>query len=555
MRPDPRPPAETAGAPRRRARRNPLRVVAWCAALSSIVASTGELRSLDLPPLARLLIAGADQARIATRAGDAVPGEARFSGRFACGITALPDGGMLFVDSGGDALFRKTGDAIALLAYAGLEAPGGGRFESFCESAVGGDGTIAFHAALADGREAIYRIAPGSSGPQAVLREGDPVMLASGPAAVVSLLGPAVDGSGAVVIAADLGDGTSVVLTESLEGATRIVIQTGDRLGSGVFLRAPVAPAVNGGGTVALAATIDSGLDLVAEQAPGGPPLVLFEARPSPPFPAPFLELAPPAIDDQGRVAFLLADRGTVKLERASPGLAVVLAAPGFTAPGGGAFDEITDLPPAIGASGSVLFGAVRSDGRSGIYVAPPPLGVIAESDVVLPDGERLGSVGNRQPAPTPAFAAGGAVWFAAEAAGRPGLFSTGTGGIGAEVRAGDPIPGPARHVGFFEDSIPYLGGGPALADDGSILFDARLVGGSRGLFARDRSGGLAAAALDGDPAPGSGSRGFDGERFAFHSTNGVVAAFLGAERPEPGATAGAAARPALYYGPLGGGA
>jgi hypothetical protein len=99
--------------------------------------------------------------------------------------------------------------------------------------------------------------------------------------------------------------------------------------------------------------------------------------------------------------------------------------------------------------------------------------------------------------------------------------------------------------VSFLDDRVPQGGGGPSLSPRGLMIFDARVTGGRRGLFVRDRSGVIRLVALDGDDAPGGGR--FVGDRFAFHSVNDSgTFAFLG-EADD----AGQAPALSLFYGTL----
>jgi hypothetical protein len=498
-----------------------------------------------------ILAAGGAEARLAVRSGDPAPVAGRLGPGFSCRITAAPDGSLLFTDAAGTALFRRDATGSRPILYAGEEAPAGGRYASFCETAAGGDGSIAFHALLADGREVIDRFAPGAAAPEAVLVTGETVALRDGPATIATLLGPAIDGLGRVLAAADTLEGLAAVLAVVPAATPDVLLQTGDPVGEAGFTRAPVAPAANRSGVVAVIASRDDGVDVVAAVAPGAAPVVLFRATALPGQPYPSAAIAPPAINDSGQVAFLWSSLGSVRVQRAAAAGSATVAVPGSAAPGGGTFTEITEAPPLITPTGAVLFGAVRSNGRSGLYLtgATAP---IAETTRTTLDAGTLTRVGIREGDPAAGLGADGAFHFAARATLASGVFSALSGTIRAEIRAGDPFEA-ARFASFLEGSIAILGGGPALAPGGWMIFDARVTGGARGLFRRDRDGGIETVAVDGDAAPEGGA--FEGDSFAFHSidASGEVA-FVGAAAPAGVSPGGSPAGRALYVRPAGGG-
>ncbi|MGH9798518.1 MAG: DUF7453 family protein, partial [Candidatus Polarisedimenticolia bacterium] len=144
------------------------------------------------------------------------------------------------------------------------------------------------------------------------------------------------------------------------------------------------------------------------------------------------------------------------------------------------------------------------------------------------------------QPRPVLSSGRGGPLlWFHAATAGAIGIFSAGGEMIDAVVRVGDPLP--ATFATFMDPRAQYLGGGPALAPGGAMLFDARVSGGERGLFIRDRFGAVLRLAIGGEPAPGGGT--WHGQVFSFHSINESGAyAFLGS-------TQDGASRIRLYLG------
>src|SRR5207245_11762448 len=261
---------------------------------------------------------------------------------------------------------------------------------------------------------------------------------------VAGMPGPAVACGGSVVASLDFIEGVAAAVAFPSGGAPVVLIQTGDVLGSGAFQRSPTAPAANTSGQVAFTATLDTGLSAVGLVAPGAPPQVLFQDVQTPASGQPPLtvDIAATAINDLGQAAFLWSRGGALRVQRAGPG-AAFLVGPNSQAPGGGTFSEITDLGPSIDAAGDVLFGALRSDGRLGLYVVGPQgLAAVAEEGVATGSGETLTAIGARDPDPRPAFGLPGSIWFAARMAGGGGIFSAASGEIQAAVNSGDPIPG-----------------------------------------------------------------------------------------------------------------
>jgi hypothetical protein len=492
---------------------------------------------------------------VAVRSGDPAPLTAPFGRRYGCRLVATtprliasPDPPFLFVDAAGSALFSRTeGEARPALAYVGQEAPGGGRFSRFCEAALADDGTLAFRALLADGREGIYRADLSGGAAEQVLVTGSPVALTRGPATPAAISGPAIDPEGSVVAAVDFLEGQGAIVKAARGEAVEVLMQTGDPLSIGRFARSPTAPAMNRSGTIAFTARLDDGSAVVAKLEPaGGAPIVLFQRLVTPGQPAASVDLAPPAIDDGGQVAFLWASAGQTRLQRVGGGISATIAQPGLQLLSGTTLTELTEIAPAFLSSGRVLFGAVRNDGSAGLYSAPPPIGRVAEVGTPLADGGALTRVAARPPEASPAIREGGEVLFAGESAGVSGIFQSTPIGAQILVRSGDPIPGTTRFVSFLEPAIPVLGGGPYLAPEGGLIFDARVTGGARGIFVRDPAGALKVAAFDGQEAPGGGH--FDGEQFAFHSLGEGRVAFV-AVAPDGPSGAG----PALYYGMPGG--
>jgi len=488
---------------------------------------------------------------VAIRAGDLAPVPARAPEQWGCRLSAAPSGGVVFVDRQKTALFLKEGEAVRAVAHVGDRVPGGTLAE-LCEAAVAQDGAIVFRALLADApggtrRMGIYRLPGGGGSFEALLASGQAVNLPGGPAIVGSLSGPAVDGAGRAVVSVDFVTAISALLRISPGATPEILVQSGDPLGGGVFQRSLTAPAAGRDGTVVFTAALMSGSELVAALAPGGSPVVLFQAVAAPGQPGPSVSIAPPAVNAAGQVAFLWEEGGEVRLQRvSSSGVSETIAEPGSSAPGSGTFVEITDLPPALAPDGGVVFGAYRSNDLGGIYLhrdAPVP---VAEEGGDAGGAETFAAFDLYQPQASPDVASDGAILFAAADTLGEALFARAGGLLRTVLRSGEPLPLAARFVSFIEPvlpSFPFLGGGPFLAAGGRMIFDARLTTGVRGLFLRDRDGRLSAAVVAGDAAPGGGH--LDGQHLSFHTVNDSGRfAFVGAA---PDTAAGISL--VLYYG------
>src|SRR2546427_1296935 len=116
------------------------------------------------------------------------------------------------------------------------------------------------------------------------------------------------------------------------------------------------------------------------------PYTTLFRSLPQDPF----LASVSPAINDAGEVAFLLGDRGPLKVREISNGFGFTAAQRGMPAPGGGTISTITDFPPVIDSAGRVLFGAQRSNGRQGLYLASSSITRLAEEGMPAGDAGSL---------------------------------------------------------------------------------------------------------------------------------------------------------------------
>ena len=487
-------------------------------------------------------------ASVIARVGDPAPGVARVRGPWGGGIALTPTGGRLFVDTLGNALYLAEGGEIRVLVHVGEPIPGLGVLRGVWEVASGGGAIAALVGAQDSIGGALVRVTPLGGVASLEFVGGQTLMLRGGPVTVINLIGPAVDGAGRIVFGVRSLEGPAAILRRAPGGSTEILVQTGDPLGASTFVAPLTAPAANAAGAVVFDAETAAASHVLALRAADGALTALFEAPvppclplatladpppPPPPAPPPFcpsapLGIAPPAINDAGDVAFLWSSDGSIRAQRVMGGVSQTVAAPGSPAPDQGTFAEITGLSPAIDPLGGVIFGAVRSNALSGVYVHRSQSEVVAEEGGDAGGGRQFGfiDVGSLQAAP--AVTANGTIVFAAVDTEGDAIFARAGSLVTAEARAGDPVAGVARFVSFFEFPFPYLGAGPAMAPNGDLILDGRITGGNRGLYARRPGGPLRAIALDGDPAPGGGH--FDGEFMSFHSINddGIVA-FLSA--------------------------
>ncbi len=490
--------------------------------------------------------AGGPGGRVAVRSGDPAPVAIGIGARFDS-IAIAPDA-LLFVDAAGSALFEERAGELRILAHAGDAGASGSTIASLRAVSAGADGTIAFLALLPDRREAIFRIGPGGGLPEQVVAAQDVLELRDGPATVGFMDPPVVDSGGAVIASIRFLEVPGAIVRFPVGAAPQIVIETGDPLGGGEFVAPFAAPAVNASGRIAFTASLLTGEGVVCTVAPGETPILLALFAPPAGSLSPVLTTNPPAINDTGLVAFLLVDRGTVRVYSTGGGFSFLVAGPGSLAPGGGRFTEITEFHPAIDAAGRVLFGGVRSNGRKGFYLSNGiPSTLVEQGMPAGPSGTFTGLESDPASGGAAARGTDGVLHVAASATSAAGIFSVGGGVTALEVGSDDPIPGP-RFVSFLDQRIPLGGGGPSLAPGGLMIFDARVTTGRRGLFARDRSGTIRLLTMDGDAAEDGGR--FVGDRFAYASINdGGAFAFLG-EAFDP-------SRPpamSLFYGSIDGG-
>ena len=500
--------------------------LAWIGTVAAIPRPAAP--AADLVPAAAL---PQPTAGVVARVGDPAPGVARVRGPWGGGIALTPTGGRLFVDTLGNALYRLEGGENRVLLHVGEQIPGIGVIGGVGEVASGGGAIAALVGGLGSPGGALVRVAPRGGVESVEFVRGQTLMLRGGPVTVINLIGPAVDGAGRIVFGVRSLEGPAAILRRAPGGPTEILVQTGDPLGASTFVAPLTAPAANAAGAVVFDAETAAASHVLALRAADGALSALFEAPiPSCPAfcPSAPLGIAPAAINDAGDVAFLWSSGGSIRVQRVMGGMSQTVAAPGSPAPDQGTFTEIAGLSPAIDPLGGVIFGAVRSNTLRGVYAHRSQSEVVAEEGGDAGGGREFEfiNVGGQQAAP--AVTANGTIVFAAVDTDGDAIFARAGSLVTAEARAGDAIAGVARFTSFFEFPFPYLGAGPFMAPNGDLIFDARITGGNRGLYARRPGGPLRAIALDGGPAPGGGH--FDGEFLSFHSINddGIVA-FLGA--------------------------
>jgi hypothetical protein len=479
--------------------------------------------------------------RLLVRSGDPAPAAARLRGPFHCGPAATARG-LAVVDGANMTVLLRDDFALLPVAHAGQDAAGGARFASFGCPVTGLDGGLTVPVLLADGRDAIYRLEPDGVPPRELFATGSTVALRSGPATAVFLWGHAADAAGGIVLPVTFVDGSTALLGVGAGGAVEVLAQAGDPLGPGrvAWIGGP-RPAVNRGGTVVFTAGLESGDVVLATLRPGEAPISLFLVPPGAPY-----TLAPqgPAIDDAGTVAFTWFDRGAARLQHIAAGFSQTIVSSGSPVEGGGSVLVLAPVEPILNPAGEVVIGALLADGRGGLLAAAP-----GRLRAIVLEGEEAAGAGPLVSIPLalpPAVVPGGGVLCAARTETTAGFLVAGDGEPAFVVAEHDRIDAPARFATFLEPRTQFYGAGPVPAPGGPLIFDARVTGGARGLFARGRDGSLAPIALGGDPAPGGGA--YRDDVFSFHSINGDgTYAFLASSEREGAPTI------ALFYGRAGG--
>jgi hypothetical protein len=480
---------------------------------------------------------------VAVRAGQPAPGPGRFAAGFHCDLAAGPDGGLLFADAAESTLLLRDADGLRPLAWAG-QPVGASALARVCHAAAGAGGAFVAQGTIEGQRQGLFRI--GSDGIEPLLLSGQGVETAGGTRTVGFLLGHAVDGTGALIASVGFSEGGAALLRVAIGEDPVILLRDGDPVGPARIAALPIArPAPGAPGSVLAVAALDSGHQAIVLVRPGNAPVPLFMVAAAPPFAGGIA--AGPAANGAGDAAFVWSDRGTLYLQGIAGGMSRIIAGPGTPIATGGALAGVRGVDPLLAASGEIYFAADRAGGGAGWFRAGSE-GVrpVAEPGMGAGDAGALQEVVSpAQPRPALAAGTGGPrLFFHATATGATGLFSAGAGTIGAEVAVGDPLP--ATFASFMDPRVQYLGGGPALAPGGGMLFDARVSGGERGLFVRERSGVLSRLAIGGEPGPGGGA--WQGQIFSFHSINESGGfAFLGS-------TLDGASRIRLYVGDREGG-
>ncbi len=479
--------------------------------------------------------APAPEAHLLLRSGDPAPVPARVAAAFGGELAELPGGGLLFRPEGDDSLMLLEAGSVRTVLNIGDRIDGCGTVSHIYQFSAGGDGSVA---ALVEcyGRQAVVRVELAGGPAVTALVTGMTMTIAGSPVVIHRVRGTALDGLGRLVAAVDSGPGLEAIVRQTAGGAPEVLIETGDLLGAGLFAATIREPSVNRTGTVAFTAMTNLGTEVIATLVPGGTPSVLFSVPVVGPPGSTTNPLgwAPPALNDSGVVGFLVGDSAdALRVRRVAGGGVDTVGEAGDPAPGGDTFSAINWVYPAVDATGGVIFGATRSDGRTGLYRSDGLATRIAEIGDPTAGGELVG-VGDSSI--TPLVSSDGAVRFTATDTMGAGLFASKGGVVTVDLRAGTPLDEPARFLQFDTSAsyfLPHLSAGPFLADDGGIVFDALVTGRGRGLFARAADGTIAPVALDGDPAPGGGH--FDGAYFTFASmAPGGHVAFLGAAPDGP---------------------
>lgn len=502
-------------------------------------------------------------ATVLVRTGDPAPAQARVPSQIGGPIVVTGAGGMVFRDFGGAAVYLRDAGSTTVLAFTGEQFPGG-TIGAIVPVGASPDGSVLLLAWLTAGGQALLRVPPGGGAPSVLLSAEQALSLADpggvyfGASFWVDRV--AIDGVGRVILNLFLYPSGSAMIRIPPSGPAEILLRNGDPLGGETIQSLLATPGVSPSGKIAFSAQLASGAQVVATLTPGSPPVVLRTLPPHPPTVGGPLYGTTPAINDAGVVAYYwVGDAGGQNLERFSGGDSRTIVASGSPAPGGGVFTAICCSAPSIDASGGIVFGGYKLDAPSvGIYRFTDATQAIVAAGDVADDGTVIGGI---DLSTAPALASDGTLLFSSyDGSGVAGLFAF-RGTIHREVRAGDPVAGPARFV-FFQGGagpfigpgfggsgpiggignprppapilnalLPNLGGGPYLSPAGRMVFDAGVTGGGRGLFLREPGGGIAALALDGDPAPGGGH--FDGRYFSYHSMNDAGAVAFIAAAPD----------------------
>ncbi len=492
--------------------------------------------------------------RVLLRSGDPAPVAGIFTA-FGDSIAALPGGGIGFTDGIRSTLFVRRAGVTTAIACAGQVSPSGSRFEEFFQVSAGDGGALAFVATLADGRTGVFRVPAGGIDPagesaiESILVSGDEMALRDGPALVAGFDGIGVDGTGGVVAQTYFDSVAGALIAVGPSGSRSIIVEPGDPIGNAlVAWLLPAPPGVNGAGSVAFLAVNDRGRQVVGTIAPGSSAAARFVASGGQASNDTSLLHSRPAINDRGDIAFLWMMGSNIQTTRVqritAEGISMTVGRGGLPVPGGGSLRTVVQADPAIAGDGTVSFVAFRTDNAPGIYSAGPfgGLSTIVEGGDPGEDNTYWGIRYFSQPGL--ALGPDGTLLFQDDGFSGPAILSAAGGVVKAELQRGNPV-GTTRFATFTSTAAQFMGGGPAVAPGGLVFLEARVTGGIRGLYARNRSGGIVPVAI-GD-VPHAGNSGFDDLFFSFHSINASgTYAFVGRANSPPSFQVG------LYYGRLG---
>ena len=466
------------------------------------------------------------RSQLLLRIGDAAPIQARVPESFGGTLGYLPDGRVTFVAGSDELLGVVEGGKARTLLHIGQTVEGCGALRGILYHAAGLDGTIAAFVYCNEGL-AILRV-DASSGAASVAVMSEQYVPGADPSSILSnVSGTAVDGAGGIIARRDNGLDFHEIVRQSPGREPEVLIKTGDPLGGGTLARLRREPSVEPSGTVAFAALTSLGDEVIAVLPPGGSPRVLLSVPSQDPsnWYAPPFSLAPPAINAAGVVGVLSGDSTHASVLRIDAGGNVSGVHAGDPAPGGGTFEDLNWVYPAVDADGGVIFGAQLAGGASGLY----RFDGATVAEVASSGSGGFVSVGDWSLTPLPCpdgalrFVAGDELGYA--------VFALRNGTPTVEVRAGDEMEEPARFIKFATGG-DHLSSGPSMASDGAIVFDAWTTGRRRSLFLRQPDGTLLPVAIDGEPGPAGGR--FLGDVFEFHSVApGGRVAFIGEAAPD----------------------
>src|SRR5262245_16783538 len=239
-------------------------------------------------------------ARLAVRSGDPAPVTPRVpAGIRRPGFTS--DGGVIFRDQSGTAIYKHMPGATTILAYVGERYPGGAIDEIY-DAVPAPNGSILAVAGTAARGSVLLRIPAAGGTPEPLLASGQVLAVPGGSAVVEFLFAPSVDGSGRVVLLVWLDNPSGPALVRlSASGDPEVLVRTGDALG-GAAVRGLLftAPGVSGSGDIAFVAELTSDVQVLATITGDGAPVVAASFPIDPAYPSGPLAYAGPSINDAG---------------------------------------------------------------------------------------------------------------------------------------------------------------------------------------------------------------------------------------------------------------